>query len=115
MRRRLMIMRHAKSSWKGQVPTDHDRPLNTRGRRDAVRVGKRLAKLGWVPDLVVSSDSRRTRETWERMQRRFPEARVSFTRADRRSCGPRSRASLPTRAPCWSSVTTRAGRKRWQS
>jgi len=81
MRRRLMIMRHAKSSWKVQVPTDHERPLNKRGRRDAARVGKRLAQLGWVPDLVVSSDSRRTRETWERMQKRFPEARVSFTRA----------------------------------
>jgi phosphohistidine phosphatase len=81
MRRRLMIMRHAKSSWRSQVPTDHERPLNTRGRRDAAQVGKRLAKLGWVPDLVVCSDSRRTRETWERMERRFPETRARFTRA----------------------------------
>jgi len=81
MRRRLMIMRHAKSSWRSQAPTDHGRPLNQRGRRDATRAGKRLAKLGWVPDLVVSSDSRRTRETWERMQERFPEVRASFTRA----------------------------------
>src|SRR5262245_52477626 len=45
-----------------------------------VRVGKRLAKLGWVPDLVVGSDSRRTEETWERIQKRFPDARVRFTR-----------------------------------
>jgi phosphohistidine phosphatase len=81
MRRRLMIMRHAKSSWRSRVPTDHERPLNTRGRRDARRVGKRLAKLGWAPDFVVCSDSRRTRETWERMERRFPEARARFTRA----------------------------------
>ena len=81
MQRRLMLMRHAKSSWKSQVPTDHERPLNERGRRDAARVGKRLAKLGWVPDLVVGSDSRRTEETWERMQKRFPDARVRFTRA----------------------------------
>ena len=29
----------------------------------------------------MSSDSRRTQETWERMQKRFPETRVSFTRA----------------------------------
>ncbi len=81
MQRRLMLMRHAKSAWKPLVATDHERPLNQRGRRDAPRVGKRLAKLGWVPDHVVGSDSRRTRETWERMQRHFPEARVSFTRA----------------------------------
>jgi phosphohistidine phosphatase len=81
MQRRLMIMRHAKSTWSSDVATDHERPLNKRGRRDAPRVGKRLAKLGWVPELVVSSDSRRTQETWELMQKRFPEARVSFTRA----------------------------------
>jgi phosphohistidine phosphatase len=81
MQRRLMLMRHAKSTWKSHAPTDHERPLNNRGRRDAPRVGKRLAKLGWVPDHVVSSDSRRTQETWERMQKHFPEARVSFTRA----------------------------------
>ena len=62
------------------MPTDHERPLNERGRRDAARVGKRLAKLGWVPDFVVSSDSRRTEETWERIQKTFPNARVRFTR-----------------------------------
>src|SRR4029453_11419712 len=81
MQRRLMLMRHAKSAWQSQAPTDHERPLNERGRRDAPRVGKRLAKLGWVPDHVVGSDSRRTQETWERMQKHFPEARVRFTRA----------------------------------
>jgi phosphohistidine phosphatase len=78
--RRLMVMRHAKSSWTSHVRTDHERPLSKRGRRDAPRVGKRLAELGWAPDLVVGSDSRRTQETWERLRKRFPEARVSFTR-----------------------------------
>src|SRR5262245_30773186 len=81
MQRLLMLMRHAKSSWKSPAQTDHARPLNKRGRHDAPRVGKRLAQDGWVPDRVVSSDSRRTRETWERMERYFPDARVSFTRA----------------------------------
>jgi len=81
MQRRLMLMRHAKSAWQSQAPSDHERPLNERGRRNAPRVGKRLAELGWVPDHVIGSDSRRTRETWERMQKHFPEARVSFTRA----------------------------------
>src|SRR5262245_42044069 len=81
MQRCLMLMRHAKSSWESPGLADHARPLNKRGRRDAPRVGKRLAKDGWVPDHVVSSDSRRTRETWERMQKYFPGARVRFTRA----------------------------------
>ena len=35
MVRRLVIMRHAKSSWKDQKLDDHERPLNNRGRRDA--------------------------------------------------------------------------------
>ena len=81
MQRRLMLMRHAKSAWQSQAPTDHERPLNKRGRRDAPRVGERLVELGWMPDQVVGSDSRRTQETWEQMQKHFPEARVHFTRA----------------------------------
>jgi phosphohistidine phosphatase len=64
---RLIVMRHAKSDWSTDAPGDHDRPLNARGRRDAPRVAKRLVKLGWKPALVLSSDSRRTRETLELM------------------------------------------------
>ena len=59
-------MRHAKSSWAtGEV--DHQRPLNKRGRRDAPFVAGQLNDREWIPDLVLSSDSRRTQETWERM------------------------------------------------
>ncbi len=64
MRRRLILMRHAKSSWHSDAPTDHARPLAPRGRRDAPRVGHRLVELDWSPELVLSSDSARTRETW---------------------------------------------------
>lgn len=69
--RRLIVMRHAKSSWKDGSLLDHQRPLNKRGRSDAPRVAKGLVSLGWVPDLVVSSDSQRTRETWAAMARVF--------------------------------------------
>lgn len=68
MGKRLVLMRHAKSSWRSGAPTDHERPLNKRGRRDAPRVGAELARLGWVPDLVLSSDSARTTETFARMK-----------------------------------------------
>lgn len=68
MKRRLMVVRHAKSSWKSDAPTDHGRPLNGRGRRDAPRVAARCAELGWVPEVVLSSDSERTRQTWARME-----------------------------------------------
>jgi len=66
--KRLIIMRHAKSSWKTDAPTDHARPLNRRGKNDAPRVASRLNEIGWIPDLVLSSDAQRTRETWELMR-----------------------------------------------
>lgn len=70
-RRRLVIMRHAKSSHNSEAETDHDRPLNRRGRRDAPRVGQHLAEIGWRPDYVISSDARRTRETLQGLLRGF--------------------------------------------
>jgi len=73
MMKRLIIMRHAKSSWKSGAPTDHQRPLNKRGRRAAPLVGARLYELGWVPDLVITSDAERTRETWQHMRTEFPQ------------------------------------------
>jgi phosphohistidine phosphatase len=72
MSKRLIIMRHAKSSWTSGAPTDHQRPLNKRGRRAAPLVAARLRDLGWIPDLVIASDSERTRETWQRMQAELP-------------------------------------------
>lgn len=65
MRRRLILMRHAKSSWDDGSASDHERPLGERGRRDAPSVGATLADLGWIPDAAWSSDSCRTRQTWE--------------------------------------------------
>ena len=74
MGKRLVIMRHAKSSWTSGAATDHQRPLNKRGRRAAPLIGARLQELGWIPDLVIASDSERTRETWSRMRTEFPTA-----------------------------------------
>ena len=80
---RLLIMRHAKSSWSSKAETDHARPLNNRGRRDAPKIGQELVERGWAPELVISSDSQRTRETWEGMADTFDdgEVEVVFTRA----------------------------------
>jgi phosphohistidine phosphatase len=60
--RRLVLLRHAKSAWP-DLP-DHDRPLATRGRRDAPVVGRWLGEAGYVPDAVVCSTALRARETW---------------------------------------------------
>ena len=60
-----MLLRHAKSDWP-DVP-DHDRPLAKRGRKDAPAVGRWLRDRGYLPDAVVCSTARRTRQTWELM------------------------------------------------
>jgi phosphohistidine phosphatase len=69
---RLIVFRHAKSSWSSSAVSDHQRPLNERGRQDAPLMGAKLAELGWVPDLVWSSDSVRTRMTWDLLSPAFP-------------------------------------------
>jgi phosphohistidine phosphatase len=61
--RQLILLRHAKSAWPDDVP-DHERPLAPRGRRDAPAAGRWLRKSDYVPDLVLCSTARRTRETW---------------------------------------------------
>lgn len=73
-------MRHAKSDWETGAQTDHERPLNERGNREAPSVGKQLLELGLAPDFVLSSDSRRTTETYQRVGSFFPEAEVHFLR-----------------------------------
>jgi phosphohistidine phosphatase len=68
---RLILMRHAKSAWDTDVSTDHARPLNKRGRRDAPRIAAELCRRGWIPDLCWSSDAQRTQETWQLMEPEF--------------------------------------------
>ncbi|MEZ4466682.1 MAG: histidine phosphatase family protein [bacterium] len=64
MGRRLVLMRHAKSDWSHDGLSDHERPLNGRGRRSAPAMAQALAARGFVPDVAASSDSQRTTETW---------------------------------------------------
>ena len=61
----LLVLRHAKSSWNNPALGDHMRPLNTRGRRDAPRIGDLLREQRLTPDLIVSSDAVRARLTAE--------------------------------------------------
>jgi len=62
----LLILRHAKSSWKQPGLSDHDRPLNGRGKENAPRMGRLLADEGIVPELVLSSTAKRARGTARR-------------------------------------------------
>ena len=61
----LLVLRHAKSSWKDPSVTDHDRPLNSRGKRDAPRIGKIIAAEEVRPDIILSSTAKRAWRTAE--------------------------------------------------
>lgn len=61
--RKLLLLRHAKSSWDATGLDDHERPLNKRGVRDAPVMGAYIAKHDLNPDLVLCSDAVRTRAT----------------------------------------------------
>ena len=61
--RRLVLLRHAKSSWAQPDIDDHDRPLNARGRRAAAWVGQHLREQGIAFDVVLCSSAARTVET----------------------------------------------------
>ncbi len=65
----LILMRHAKSSWNHAGLTDHQRPLNKRGRKAARAIGSVLRARKLTPEHIWSSDSQRTRET---VARAFP-------------------------------------------
>lgn len=56
-------MRHAKSSWNDSSLRDYERPLNSRGKRDAPRMGQFLKEKGLIPDQIFSSPAVRAKAT----------------------------------------------------
>lgn len=59
----LLLLRHAKSSWKYPDLADHDRPLNKRGKQAAPRMGQLLKDEELLPDLILSSTAARAQTT----------------------------------------------------
>ncbi len=69
-------MRHAKAAWPDPEQSDHQRPLNERGRKAANAVGAALQARGYGPQLIWASDAARTRETAEHIIRIIPGAQT---------------------------------------
>jgi phosphohistidine phosphatase len=75
--KRLVLLRHAKSSWADLDVADHERPLTSRGRSAAASIGRHLHHRGVRPDLVLCSSAIRARQTLE-LVGLFPHAEIRF-------------------------------------
>lgn len=76
--KKLFIVRHAKSSWDFPELDDFDRPLNKRGKKNAPEMGKRLAKRGISPQLLIASPAKRAAATARRIAEEisFPKSEI---------------------------------------
>jgi phosphohistidine phosphatase len=63
---RLIVARHAEAAY-ATSGGDRSRPLTSRGQQQAARLGVALSRAGWLPQVVVHSEARRTTATWEHM------------------------------------------------
>lgn len=62
---KLLLLRHAKSSWNDLDHSDHQRPLSKRGLKAAPKMGAYIAANGLTPNLILSSTATRARQTTE--------------------------------------------------
>lgn len=76
--RRLILMRHAKSSWDHPALDDFNRPLNDRGIASADALGQWLRGADYLPQAAVVSAAERTRQTFAGLRIDAP---ARFTRA----------------------------------
>ena len=70
--RRLILLRHADSEVSSNV-RDYDRPISTQGMRQAASIAQKLQAMGWLPDLVLASNSKRTKQTLDQMAQLWKE------------------------------------------
>lgn len=66
--KKVILLRHAKSSWDDPDIDDHDRPLNRRGKAAAPVIGDWLTSRSHSPAVVLCSTAARARETLSRLK-----------------------------------------------
>lgn len=78
--KRLILVRHAKSSWDHPELRDIDRPLNKRGLKAAPLMGSVLKERGYLPGVILISPSVRTRMTAQLLANElsFPEEEIQI-------------------------------------
>lgn len=76
--KRILLLRHAKSSWDDPQLEDFQRPLNPRGRQSAKRMARFLEENAIRPGLVLCSAAVRTRATYEILEPAMQGVPVAF-------------------------------------
>ena len=78
--KRIILVRHAKSSWDDASVQDRERPLNDRGRKNAPEMAKRLEKKEIVIDHILSSPAKRAKKTAELFaeELKIPSKHISY-------------------------------------
>ena len=66
--KRLVLLRHFKSSWAEPGIDDRDRTLAPRGQRDAIAMAETMVARDLTPDRILCSPARRTRDTLALLQ-----------------------------------------------
>lgn len=65
--RELILLRHAHAEPAAAGQDDIDRPLSRQGLAEAEAAGSWLKQHGYLPDRIIASPARRTRETLEQV------------------------------------------------
>lgn len=69
--KRIVLIRHAKSSWQDDAQDDLDRPLNERGRKAISDIARWLKEYKVKPDFVWLSPATRCQETWHHLRKEW--------------------------------------------
>ncbi|MET4082041.1 phosphohistidine phosphatase [Pedobacter sp. UYP30] len=76
--KQLLMVRHGKSDWGNVDLADFDRPLNSRGKKNASEMAARLLKQGFNFDLMVSSPAKRAKSTAKRFAKVFKYGDITY-------------------------------------
>ncbi len=98
--KKVILLRHAKSSWDEAATEDHDRPLNKRGRASAPLISRWLSQRRHLPDVVLCSSSARTCETVSRMRSATPDLPEPVVERELYHASPSAMRDRLAKLPC---------------
>jgi phosphohistidine phosphatase len=80
--KRVIVVRHAKSSWDDASVPDFDRPLNDRGKHDAPMMAKRLLDKKVKIDAFITSPAKRAKKTASLFAKEFDTEKADIILVD---------------------------------